>query len=109
MKMIQGTTLKTRIKFLRKKYKIKQIELADLCNVAQSSVARLERNATHNINVQFAIKLAQALHVTVEELFRDIQFKTWNKPTPITEETSAWVAGRKHKERIRPKNKGASA
>lgn len=58
-----------RVKEFRKKKKISQKELANIMNVKQNTISQWE-NDMRKPNVQQAIKLADILETTVEDLYK---------------------------------------
>ena len=60
--------MQTRIRQLRKEYKVTQSELADAVNVTRQTIISLE-NGKYNASLILAHKLAQFFVVTIEELF----------------------------------------
>jgi transcriptional regulator with XRE-family HTH domain len=57
-----------RIAELRKEQGLTQIQLADLCEMERSAIARLE-SGTENITASTFYKLSKALNVTMKEFF----------------------------------------
>lgn len=58
-----------RVKEFRKKKKLSQKELANIMNVKQNTISQWE-NDMRKPNVQQAIKLADILETTVEDLYK---------------------------------------
>jgi transcriptional regulator with XRE-family HTH domain len=57
------------IKRIRQKRKISQVELADVCNFEKQNMQRIEAGKT-NPTVKTLLKIAQALEISVIELFK---------------------------------------
>lgn len=61
--------IKNKIKFYRTKRKLTQKELAEIVNISESHLQNIEYGSAKP-NVELALKIADSLNVTVEELFR---------------------------------------
>ena len=77
--------------YFRKKKGLTQIELADLVDVAQSSLARYERGEMQP-SVEVAQKLANVLNVTVDELLNGSVSNEWELKIKLSEEGEIDVA-----------------
>lgn len=58
-----------RLKQIREKKGLNQVQLAELSGLAQSTISTIEHGATPNI--QIANKLAKALNVEIEDFLKD--------------------------------------
>ncbi|HWR23991.1 MAG TPA: helix-turn-helix transcriptional regulator [Feifaniaceae bacterium] len=61
--------MENRIKERRKENKLSQDEVAKFCNVTRQTINAIENNK-YDPSLSLAFKLAQCLHVTVDELFQ---------------------------------------
>ena len=91
--------------YFRKKKGLTQIELANLVDVAQSSLARYERGEMQP-SVEVAQKLANVLNVTVDELLNGSQSDEWKIEVKLVKEGVIDVSGLKPSAEINVGDKG---
>lgn len=68
-----------RLKYLRKKLELSQLELSQRSNISQASIARIEANKQKNLKAETIEKLASALEIPLSQFLEE--------PTSIKEET----------------------
>ena len=66
--------MENRLEELRKQHGITQEELADILSVSRQTIGSLE-NGRYNPSILLAFKLANYLHVTIEEIFMNPEEK----------------------------------
>lgn len=60
--------MKNRLEELRRRYGIRQEELADALGVSRQTIGSLE-NGRYNPSILLAFKLARYFHLTIEDIF----------------------------------------
>ncbi|GAW88676.1 XRE family transcriptional regulator [Flavobacterium psychrophilum] len=71
--------LGTQIRKIREQKNLSQQNLADLCNVPKSTIARVER-AEVNVTIKTLLKIANAIEISPTEFFTFYLILTQNKP-----------------------------
>ncbi len=59
------------IKKIRQKRKLTQDKLARLADVSYTSLTKIETGVIKRPSVQVVVKIARALHITIEELVKE--------------------------------------
>lgn len=59
--------MKNNLKMIRKEANMTQVELAELCEVRQSTIAMIE-SGTNTPSIKLAKKICRVLHCTLEDL-----------------------------------------